>query len=128
MAQIQLAREKCRLLSIDICELELDILELQISKDFLHLQLAEEREKLNLLETESLQQQENEITGSEQKEQKKKEEPVQESNNSTESTAASKQPDLPLSTDSIIILRDSILLLKAAEAAEKLIDSTDETL
>lgn len=44
MAELVKTREKCRLLTIDICELELEIQNLQISKDFLQTQLLLEAE------------------------------------------------------------------------------------
>lgn len=49
MEEINKTQEICRLLTIDITELDFDILELQISRDFLLLQLEEEKDKLNQL-------------------------------------------------------------------------------
>lgn len=49
MEEINKSQKICRLLTIDITELDYDILELQISRDFMLLQLEEEKERLKKL-------------------------------------------------------------------------------
>lgn len=66
MEEINKTQEICRLLTIDITELDFDILELQISRDFLLLQLEEEKDKLNQL-TSPKPQEENTETKQEEK-------------------------------------------------------------